>query len=261
MTRIWEDPRVADGLSRQFTARESVLRSGARSLGWKVGFGAPASLELMQISAPLLGFLTDGTLLESGTVVDVATWQRGIVEFEVAVRLGRDLGPGASLDEAREAVAALGPAIELANIDLPIEASRVGDIVAGDIFHEGLIVGEFDSARSGLDIEGLTARILIDGTERAATSELEAITGPYPWIVATVANTVAAHGVTLSEGDIIITGSVVPPIPVTEGREFVFALGPYPPLSVRVANSGNPATPPPRPSSQPGTAEPDRRTS
>lgn len=234
VSAIWEDPRVADGLSRQFLARRQAIGAGARPIGWKVGFGAPASLELMEISAPLLGFLTDQTELDSGAAVNVSSWPRGIVEFEVAVRMGRDLGPGATLDDAREAVAALGPAIELASIDLPIEAARVADIVAGNIFHEAVIFGELDSNRSELDIAGLSARILIDGVESAATSELEAITGPYPWIVATVASTVAAHGVTLSEGDIIITGSVVPPIPVSEGSEFSFVLGEYPPISVGI---------------------------
>lgn len=234
MTAPWDDPRVKDGLPLQLGRRRAMLAEGATAMGWKVGFGAPASLELMQISAPLMGFITDATLLDSGASVETSTWQRGIVEFEVAVVLGSDLGPGASDDEARAAIAALGPAIELANIDLPIEPGRVADIVAGDIFHEGIIVGEMDEGRAGLDISGLVARILVDGEERATVTDLEALTGPYPWIVSTVASTLAAYGEVLRAGDIIITGSVVPPIPVTEGSDFTFALDPFDPISVRV---------------------------
>jgi 2-keto-4-pentenoate hydratase len=211
-----------------------MVSADARPIGWKVGFGAPAALELMQITAPLLGFLTDATVLESGAAVDTSTWERGIVEFEVAVYLGVDLGPGASPDEARTAIAAVGPAIELANINLPVNAAGVEDILAGDIFHEAVIFGEPSRGRAGLDINGMAARILIDGAERAATADLEAITGPYPWIVTTVADTLAANGELLRSGDVIITGSVVPPIPVTEGGEFTFALDPFDPISVRV---------------------------
>ncbi len=234
MKAPWEDPRVVAGLERQLARRRQMLDRGAKPLGWKVGFGAPAALELMQITAPLLGFMTDATRLESGSVVETADWERGIVEFEVAVYLGRDLGPGSSPNEARAAVSAVGPAIELANIDLPLEASGVEEIVAGDIFHQSVILGDPDPGRAGLDTSGLTARILIDGTERAATADLEAITGAYPWIVSTVADTLAANGECLRADDVIITGSVVPPIPVTEGRDFALVLDPFDPISVRV---------------------------
>jgi 2-keto-4-pentenoate hydratase len=225
---------VEAGLRPQLARRRDLLESGAQRVGWKVGFGAPASLELMEITAPLLGFLTDATVLEPGAVVDTSGWQRGIVEFEVAVYLGHDLGADASAAEARAAIAAVGPAIELANIDLPVEAAGVEAIMARNIFHEAVIFGAADPGRAGLDISGISARILIDGEERASTAELEAITGPYPWIVATVASTLAAQGERLAAGDVIITGSVVPPIPVIEGTEFTFVLEPFPPLSVRV---------------------------
>jgi len=211
-----------------------MLAAGARSVGWKVGFGAPASLALMQITAPLLGFITDSTVLESGATVAATGWDRGIVEFEVAVRLGQDLGPGSSAAQSRDAVSAVGPAIELANVDLQVAATGVEEIVAGDIFHVGVIYGAMDADRAGLDITGLVARILIDGVERAATADLQATTGDYARIVTTVADTLAANGETLRAGDTIITGSVIPPIPVTEGREFTFALEPFEPISVHI---------------------------
>jgi 2-keto-4-pentenoate hydratase len=212
-----------------------MVSAGAHAIGWKVGFGAPTSLKLMQISAPLVGFLTDATVLEPGGIVDTRGWDRGIVEFEVAVYLGSDLGAGATDDEAREAISAVGPAIEVANINLPVEAGNVAEVLAGNIFHQGVIFGERDADRAGLDISGLTARILVDGEERATTEDLQAITGPYPWIVATVADTLAANGERLKAGDVIITGSVIPPIPVTDGTEFTLALDPFRPISVMVS--------------------------
>ena len=234
MNGPWDDPRVSAGLKRQFAMRRQMLAAGARSVGWKVGFGAPASLALMQITAPLLGFITDSTVLESGATVAATGWDRGIVEFEVAVRLGQDLGPGSSAAQSRDAVSAVGPAIELANVDLQVAATGVEEIVAGDIFHVGVIYGAMDADRAGLDITGLVARILIDGVERAATADLQATTGDYARIVTTVADTLAANGETLRAGDTIITGSVIPPIPVTEGREFTFALEPFEPISVHI---------------------------
>ncbi len=213
----WEDMRVRAGLGRQLAKRRRMLEEGASAVGWKVGFGAPSALELMQITAPLLGFMTDATVLEPGATVDTSSWTRGIVEFELAVYLGEDLGPAATEEEARAAISAVGSAIELADIDLPLQAAQVEEIVAGNIFHQGVILGSPAQDRAGLDISGLAARILIDGEERIATTDLQAITGSYPWIVTTVADTLAANGEVLRSGDVIITGSVIPPIPVAEG--------------------------------------------
>lgn len=237
MSASWEDARVRAGLTRQLAMRQRMLEGGVAAIGWKVGFGSPSALELMQIGAPLLGFLTDATVLESGTLVDITDWQRGIVEFEVAVYLGEDLGPGASDEEARAAVSSVGPAIELADVDLPIGAESLEEILACDIFHKGVILGAPDEDRAGLAVGGLVARVLIDGREAATTEKLQEITGAYSSIVATVADTLAANGEVLRKGDVIITGSVVPPIPVGEGTEFVFALDPFGPITVRVGTS------------------------
>lgn len=230
----WDDPRVSAGLEHQIALRRTVLGSGSRSVGWKVGFGAPASLELMQITAPLMGFLTDATVFGSGEAVDSSGYQRGVVEFEVAVYVAHDLGPGASDDEARAAIAAVGASIEVANINLPVGPDEVEGIVAGNIFHTAVVFGQPDLSRVGLDISDLHARILVDGDEVAATAELEAITGPYPTVVRTVADTLAANGLMLSAGDVIITGSVIPPIPAVAGTEYTFELDPLDPISVRI---------------------------
>lgn len=230
----WEDPRVATGLRRQIDMRGQMLGDGAKSVGWKVGFGAPASLELMQITAPLLGFLTDATVYGSGDSVDSDGYQRGVVEFEVAVYLTHDLGPGASDDEARAAIGAVGSSIEVANINLPIGREEVEGIVAGNIFHAAVVFGQPDLGRAGLDISGIHARILADGTPVGETDELEAITGRYPMVVRTVADTLAANGLQLTAGDVIIAGSVIPPITIVVGTEYTFALDPFDPISVRI---------------------------
>ncbi|MDH3499270.1 MAG: fumarylacetoacetate hydrolase family protein [Acidimicrobiia bacterium] len=235
MSDAWDDPRVVAGLSAQMAARQEALDGPVSHLGWKVGFGAPASLELMQIAAPLLGYLTDATQLETGADVDAAGWERGIVEFETAVYIGSRLGPNSTNAEARAAISAVGAAIELANIDGAIGPDSVTSIMAGNIFHRAVILGRPDPRRAGLETSGLTARILVDGKLRDTTDDLEAITGPYPWIVSTVATTLAGTGESLEPGDVIITGSVIPPIPVTEGRTFSFELAPLDPISVNIA--------------------------
>ena len=228
----WEDPRIIEGLRRQLAARSDALAAGAGHVGWKVGFGAPASLDLMQIIAPLLGYLTETTVFDDGASFDTNGWARGVVEFEVAVWMGSDLGAGATESEAAAAVTAVGPAIEVADVDLPVGPDGISDIMAGDIFHRGVIFGTRDERRAGLDISGLTAHITLDEEQIATVTELEAITGAYPWIVSTVASTLASAGERLRAGDVIITGSVIPPVSVEDAERFTFELSPYDPISI-----------------------------
>ena len=63
--KLWEDPRVVRGMQAQFETRRKRLDGGDESLGWKVGFGAPAMLQLLNISAPLVGFLTRNARVQS----------------------------------------------------------------------------------------------------------------------------------------------------------------------------------------------------
>lgn len=234
MSRSWEDPSLGAGINRQLAMRRRMLSRGATAVGWKVGFGSPAAHEAMQITSPLVGYLTSSTAFESGARVAIAGWKQAMVEFELAVYIGEDLVAGAREEDVRAAVSALGPAIELADVDLPVEAAGVEAILAGNIFHKGMILGDPDENRAGLDITDLVARVLIDGQERFTTRDLQAMAGAHTTAVATVANALSAGGEMLRAGDVIITGSIFPPIPVTESTEFTFALEPFDPISVEI---------------------------
>lgn len=226
------DARIDAGLARQFDARRRLLAEGARHIGWKMAFGAPAMLERLQLSAPAPGFLTDQTLLEDGATVPVQGWTTPVVEFEIALHLGVDVAAGAGPADARAAVAAIGPAIELADVDLVLSPDLVADIVAGNIFHRGVILGESDPTRSGVDLAGLDASV-DNGATSTEVTDLEALTGDYGMVVATVAALVARHGERLKAGDVIIGGSVVSPLPVPAPTTFVYTVTGFPPLSVR----------------------------
>ena len=63
----------------------------------------------------------------------------------------------------------------------------------------------------------LSFSVSCDGSEVAATSDPFALTGELGSILASAASTLAACGAALSAGDVVITGSVVPPIDVSAG--------------------------------------------
>ena len=88
---------------------------------------------------------------------------------------------------------------------------------------------------AGCVLDGLTGRILRNGTEAARTSDPQANTGNLIDIVRHVADVLAEFGEQLRAGQIIITGSIVPPLWVEAGEEVVFHLDPLGSVAIRFA--------------------------
>src|SRR5579885_469640 len=105
----WDHPLIKKGMSAQLAARRARIAAGEQPLGWKVGLGAPASLEKMRIAAPLVGFLMRKALVPSGAAVSLKGYVRPVAEPEIAVRMARDLGGGAPADTALAAIESIRP--------------------------------------------------------------------------------------------------------------------------------------------------------
>lgn len=227
------DARVLRGMQRQLEARRARLRGGERSIGWKVGFGSRPAMERLGLTAPLVGFLTDKSGLPSGAEVTIAGWTKPAIEPEIAIYIGETLGSEADPDTVRAAVSAIGPAIELADVDPP--PTDVEEILAGDIFNRHVILGKADGSRAGCVLDGLEARLYQDDAELTRTSDLLALTGDLTEIVRHVARVLSLLDEALLSGEVIIAGSIVPPIWADSATEFRYELDPVDSISVRLA--------------------------
>ncbi len=236
MTAAWDDPRISRGMAAQLLLRRQLLNAGHKPLGWKLAFGGPAAMERLHTSAPLVGFLMQGALLPSGSTLSLSNWKKPAAEPEIAVHLGKDLSAGADRPATMAAIAGLGPAIELADVDHPSE--DVEGTLARNIYQRHVILGSNDSSRAGALLDGLSCRVLRNCSEIARISgpeALQALTGDVIDIVRYTANLLAAFGESLQAGQIIIAGSVIPPLWVQPGEEIVFHLAPTTPIYIRFA--------------------------
>jgi 2-keto-4-pentenoate hydratase len=232
VTNAWDDPRIARGMEKQLAARNARIAAGEKPLGWKVGLGAPPAMERLKIKAPLVGFMMQTSLVPNASTVSFAGWTKPVAEPEVAVHMGSDLPGGADRAVTAASIAALGPAIELADLNPPPDDVEV--TLAGNIFHRHVILGPSDPARAGAKLDGLVGHVFRRGALVAKQENVEALIGEMIGIVQHVAGTLAAHGERLRAGDVIITGSIVPP-PIIEPdeTEFAYALEPLGGLSVK----------------------------
>ena len=229
---VWNDPRVARGMEQQLSERRRRLEAGERPLGWKVAFGSPQAMANLGIEAPLVGFLTDAARVEDGASYSTAGWTKGALEPEIAVHMGADLEPGSDRAAAASAIAGLGPAFELADLDLPLD--DLEGVVAGNIFQRGVVLGPVDTGRAGGDAAGLTASVDRDGEPFAQTDAPLDMVGDLLDITRHVADFLGAFGERLRAGEAIITGSVVPLLWLEGDAAFDYRLDPLGGLSIRI---------------------------
>jgi 2-keto-4-pentenoate hydratase len=234
MTAAWDDPRISRGMAAQLARRHELINAGHKPLGWKLAFGSPAAMERLRINAPLVGFLMQSALVPSGAPISVSGWTKPAVEPEIAVHLGNNLPANSDRAIVADAIAALGPAIEVADVHHPSE--DVEGTLACNIYQRHIILGRSDPAYAGGTLDSLSARVLRNASQIAAINrppDFTALTGGLIDIVGHVANLLAAFGETLAAGQIIIAGSITPPLWIAPGEQITFHLDPIASLSVR----------------------------
>jgi 2-keto-4-pentenoate hydratase len=142
------------------------------------------------------------------------------------------LPAGADRQDVRRAIAALGPAIELADVDGPMD--DVQATLAGDIFQRHVILGPRDAMRSGARLDGLKGRVTRSGQDVPVPRDLETNIGDVLNIVRHVADVAGAVGGGLRAGQFIICGSLTPPMFLEPGENGIdFQLAPIGAVSVR----------------------------
>ena len=162
--------------------------------GFKVGFGSPAAMEKLGIDRPLVAPIGDATLLDDGATVDISAWTNPNIELEIAVHVG----------------AGLSLAIELVDVEFAPEDPE--KILESGIFHRHTILSE---PKAGLS--PFSGRLTRDGEVVAATDDVAALTGGHEAMVRVVEETIGRR---LEDGEVVITGSIVPPTPIAPGQHW-----------------------------------------
>lgn len=233
MTSWQQDIRITRGMRVLKHKLKADLESGARLVGWKLAFGSPTGLTNLQIDRPLVGYLLERNQIPNESTIKVAGWSKPIGEAEIAIYFGKDIPQSASVAEVMACISALGPAIEIADIDLvPTDPEP---ILAGDIYQRHYILGERDESRAGGNIEGLTAEVTMPDGEITTVIDMQALPGEIHTILHHFAVVVEKFCGGVKAGEFLIIGSIVPPIGVLAGESFSYTLGQYATLKVSFA--------------------------
>jgi 2-keto-4-pentenoate hydratase len=126
---------------------------------------------------------------------------------------------------------------------LGITGPLVGFLTRKALVHSGANVSLAGAApaKAGSASDGIVCRVLRRGREFARTSDPQANTGKWVDIVRHVADVLDAFGERLRGGEIIITGSVVPPIAIEPGKDTIaFEVDPVGAVEVRFSDFKQP---------------------
>ena len=214
----------------QLTERRRRIEAGEAPLGWKLGMGVPAAMAKLGTDVPLVGYLLEPARVEDGGTVSLEGWSNAKLEPEIAVHLAADLAPGASRENAGAAIAGLGVAIEL--VDLDPDADDPEAILAADIFQRHVLLGP---VVEGATASGTSARVLKNGDEAARTGDATEATGDPLDLVLHVAAVIGAAGERLRAGEVVICGSVVPALDIAPGDTVEVRVDPLGALTVTFA--------------------------
>ena len=179
--------------------------------GYKIGLTSPRMQAMCGINSPIAGRVLATRLLADGVVLRRADYGHLGIEFEIGVRLARDLPAHAAphgVAAVAAAVDAITPAVELVDDrNAAYQGLDMASLVADNAWNAGVILGAWVTAWPALGaVAGVVYR---NGLELDRGHGRDVLGHPFhalTWL----ANHLATSGEGLRAGDVVATGSIVP---------------------------------------------------
>jgi 2-keto-4-pentenoate hydratase len=182
--------------------------------GYKIALTTPVMQQMVGFHAPIAGAILARTIHSSPITLRRTDYVRLGVECEIAVQLGRDL-PAAQApyrrDQVADAVAAVMPAFELIDdrqADYTQLAAHVLTLIADNAWNAGIVLGSPQRDWHDVDLTAARGVMLINGTVVGEGHGRDVMGHPFEallWLV----NMLAQRGKSLTQGMIVMTGSIV----------------------------------------------------
>ena len=225
----------AEGAAVQFALAQLV--GAVPPSGFKIGATGRRMQAYLGVDTPIGGFMRDADVYRGHAELRFADFVRPGVECEVAVRLAADLPPGPCSPE--QALAAVGEFVA----GIEIVENRYGDVavlgtpmlVADQMYHAAAVVGDQGGVDwRTLDIGALRGRISLDSGfwDEGVTSDL--LGHPLNALALLAGSPVATAFGGLRAGQVVMLGSVTPPVWLDAPAEVSVVFEGLPAVSVRL---------------------------
>ena len=197
----------------QYNLHERLSQAGQGSVaGFKIGCTTLVMQDYLNIDHPCAGGVMSATVARNTGEFRAPRQGRIGVECEIAVTLGKTLGP-ASAPHSKETV---GDAIAACHAAIEIVADRYTDytqlnapfLIADDFFNAGCVLGNGRTDWQALDLAAVHGQLWVNNTLRGSGCGADILGHPLN-ALAWLADRYAVLGGSLPAGSFVLLGSVV----------------------------------------------------
>jgi 2-oxopent-4-enoate/cis-2-oxohex-4-enoate hydratase len=206
-------------ISQRMVSRR-VERDGEKIVGKKIGVTSKPVQDMLNVFQPDFGFLTDAMEYPDGADIPIAGYLIAPrAEGEIAFRLKKGLsGPGVTEQDVLDATETIIPCFEIVDSRIDDWKIKIQDTVADNASCGVYVLSKNEVDPRDFDLPNLKMRIYKNG-ELHSQGVSSAVQGNPLTAVAWLANTLGEFGIPFLAGEIILSGSLVPLIPVVAGDE------------------------------------------
>ena len=201
----------------QWEGIQGKLAGGDRLVGAKLGLTSKAKQKVMNVAAPLYGFVTSSMLAPYGEPVQVDELIHPRVEPEIAFLLARDVAAPATVTSVLAATEAVFGAIDVLDSRYENFRFKLPDVVADNASAGLFLLGPRALTPAEAGDLGLLGCVLRVGGEVEDTATGAAVMGHPAASVAWLANQLAARGKQLQAGWLVFSGGLTEPVPLKPG--------------------------------------------
>jgi 2-keto-4-pentenoate hydratase len=201
------------------------LAAGDRVTGRKIGLTNKAVQAQFGVEEPDFGTLLASMDCPQGAPVDTGRLLQPRIEAEIAFILARDLdAPDIGPDDVLAATDAVAAALEIVDSRVAGWDISIVDTVADNASAGLFTLGADRPPPGALDL-ARCPMLLWRGAEEVCRGTGAASLGHPAIAVAWLANTARSYGSPLRAGEIVLSGSLGPIVPVAAGDEFTAEIG------------------------------------
>jgi len=205
--------------------------SSAPLFGWKIAATSPAGQAHISVDGPLAGRILAERVIPEGGTCPFGNNLMKAAELEFAFRMGRTVEPRAadySLGEVLDAVETMHPAIEIPDSRYEVFTAvgapqLIADNACGHYFMLGspVAVDWRNADLAGQEVAGFVG----DGPAQPGIGSN--VLGDPRAALAWLVNELSRYGMALRAGEVVTTGTCVPPMTIAPGQEIRGDFGPF----------------------------------
>ena len=224
---------LGDGYRIQAAGVALRLARGERVCGYKMGFTSEAKRKQMNLGAPICGVLTAEMALGDDAHLPVASGIHPKAEPEIFFVTARALKGAVSLDEAAQAVAQVGAALEVLDSRFTgFQYFSLPDVVADNCSSWRYLLSSRTRTLPGLALDQLRMRMFVDG-RLAQEASSAAISGHPLQSLVQLCALLGETGRPLPAGSVVLAGAATAAVALVPGMEVRLEVEELFPVSLR----------------------------